>query len=309
MLKIDLLPRQFAIARANKKVLVIVAVVLVGALVACFMYLGKLTMERGSVQAELEEMTPKAEIVRQLKLKTQSKQSDLQPFKDKLQFIAQADRSGSAFWDRFHEINGYIWERAQITDFSITPPGSVQFTAILHGTEEVGRFLLNLLRCDALTNINISPPPAGKSVEGAEGTSAAMGMRVPGPPGRPGATRPGMSRPDIGRLREPMGPRGMPGLPGSTMMTTEFAEPGSPEEEIIVQVTANLKEPINIPEPPGMAVTGAPGMGMPGMGQVSAAERAEMERRVRGGAAPPPDVGREPSGRPLPSGPPEREMR
>ena len=300
MLKIDLLPRQFGIARTNKKWLGIFAVLLAGVAVGFFLWLTNINTTMGHVQAELDEVTPIADEVRDLRSDIQSKESDLQPIKDKLQFIAQADRTGSVFWDRFHEINKYIWGQAQVLNFSITPGGgvggfrggyggygggyapsttSVQFTVILRGTQGAGRFLLNLLRCPALTNITMSGLPAGKAVAVEEAVGFGMpGMGLPGmpgmrPPGVRGMGPPGM--PGMGPPGIPGRPPGMPGLgmaPGRSPVGlarggwgVEVAEPGSPEEEIILQVTASLTEPITIPQPAAPAMAGA-GFGMPGMG-------------------------------------------
>ena len=259
MLKVDLLPRQFAIARTNKKLLALILLILAGSVVGWFLYFAKIKTDISSAQAQLEEAKPDANKVRDLQAKAASKQSDLQPIQDKLQFIARADRSGAVFWDRFHQINEYIWERAQVSSFSITPPSSVQFTVTVHGTQETGRFLLNLLRCEALTNINMSGLPAGKSIQGAGGITQA------GPPGMMGGP-PGMMGGPPGMMG---GPPGM-GLPMSAgAAAASGLEPGSPDEPIVLQVTAILAKPITTPYPTGAApaMGGPPGMmgGPPGM--------------------------------------------
>jgi len=258
VLKVDLLPRQFAIARTNKKLLALILLILAGSVVGWFLYFAKIKINISNVQAQLEEVKRDADEVRDLQAKAQSKESDLQPIQDKLQFIARADRSGAVFWDRFHQINEYIWERAQVSSFSITPPSSVQFTVTVHGTQEAGRFLLNLLRCEALTNISMSGLPAGKSVQGVSGITQA-GPRGPGGP-------PGMMGGPPGMMGGPPGMAGMPpgmGPPtGAGAAAASGLEPGSPDEPIVLQVTATLTQPITIPQPPGAA----PAMGRGGMG-------------------------------------------
>ncbi len=295
MLKIDLLPRQFGIARTNRKLLALVVLVLIGALVFCFVVFAKIKTDISNVQAQLDEVKPKADHVRELRSEKESKESDLQPIQDKLQFIAQADSSGRVFWDRFHEINKYIWERAQVLDFSITPGGgagmggggmpgmgmpgmgmaaggygggsassssSVRFTVAIHGTQEAGRFLLNLLRCPALTGISMSGVPAGKSVAGVGGTTQATFGGAPGMAGMPMAGMPGAGPAGMG---PPMG--GGPMSPTGGLAAGGSVEAGSPEEEIILQITASLTEPITTPQPGGaVPAFGGPGMGMPGMG-------------------------------------------
>ena len=273
MLKVDLLPRQFAIARTNKKLLGLILLILAGSVVGWFVYFGKIKTDITNVQAQLDEVKPGADEVRDLQGKAASKQSDLQPIQDKLQFIARADRSGAAFWDRFHSINDYIGEQAQVSQLSITPPSMVQFTVTVHGTVGAGRFVLNLLRCPALTNISISGIPAGKSVQGVGGTAGGgpVGPGFSGPGGPPGM--PGMGgRADMTGRGGPPGSLGafggMPGAapgfgqpPGMGTAAVSGVEPGSPDEPIVLQVTATLTESITIPQPPGAA----PAMGMVGM--------------------------------------------
>jgi len=254
--------------------LAIILLILAGSVVGWFLYFAKIKTDISSQQVQLEKVKPDADEVRDLQAKAASKQSDLQPIQEKLQFIARADRSGAVFWDRFHQINEYIWERAQVSSFSITPPSFVQFTVTVHGTQETGRFLLNLLRCEALTNISMSGLPAGKSVQGVSGTAGAgiggpgFGGPLPGPGGPPGMMGgpPGMMGGPPGMMG---GPPGM-GLPmGGRAAGVSGLEPGSPDEPIVLQVTATLAESITIPQPPGAApaMGGPPGMmgGPPGM--------------------------------------------
>ncbi len=75
--------------------------------------------------------------------------------------MTDADECGGHYWDRFHAINEYIYERAQITSFSITGGSAVNFNAVVGDTTECARFVLNLIRCPLLTDVSFSGLPAG----------------------------------------------------------------------------------------------------------------------------------------------------
>ena len=263
MLKIELLPGQFAVARTNKRILVIAAVLVIAAAAGAFLWSTSVKGQIREVNDELAGVTEKANEVRELRGQVESKRVQSLPLKRKLEFIAQADRSGTHFWDRFHEINSYIWSQAQVLNFSIVPPNSVQFSVILHGTDEVGRFLINLMRCGALSNISISPMPGGRSIQAQSVPGGAAVMSTRAGIGGPGAM--GMQS-GMGGISDLMGPPGMGGPPGmfgggrAATAGAEQLEPGSPDEEIVVQVTANLTDSITVPGPAGAAPADRPGM-------------------------------------------------
>lgn len=237
MLKIDLLPRQIAIARTNKILIALIIVLLlveVGALGAVLL---GVKARQGEVATELEEQTRIANEVEGLEREIGQKEGELKPIQDKIDFIAAADTCGEQYWDRFHAINEYIYERAQMTRFSITMPNSVNFTVIVGDTTEAARFVLNLVHCPTLSNISVSGLPAGVSIEGA-GRGLAGGFQPMGGPEEMGMDEPGM-----------MGEMG--GGPAPAASATG---------EITLNVTATLVEGVEEPAPGG---AGGPGPGMP----------------------------------------------
>ncbi len=275
MLKIDLLPRHFAIARTNKRILTIGIILLVVVGVGFGLKHKDIRGEIAKTEQAIAEVKPTAEKVVQLEDEISEKQGWLDPIKAKIDFVEKADKTGEEYFDRFHSINKYIWAEPQMprmSSFSITGGSSVQFTVMVQGTVEVGRFLLNLLRCPDLTNISYSGVPGGRSIAatGAGAVTTGVVSRMPGPGAMgPGSIPPGMPGPGT------MGPGGRPGLAGlpQAAATSGAAgvEPGSPNEPISLQISATLTKPITTPMPPGggMAAVGAGMMGaMGGPGQM-----------------------------------------
>jgi len=248
VLKIDLLPKRFAIARKNKWILAIGIIFLVVVGAGFWVKAKAIRAEIVNVEATITKLEPIVAEVAKLETEISEKQSRLDPIKSKIDFVKQADETGEEYFDRFHSINKYIWAEAQMSSFSInsgggiaggmggmmgpstmgpamrsgmTRPGAarttqtsggtastVQFTVEVRGTAGVGRFLLNLLRCPDLTNITYSGIPGGRSI-------AATGAGVGTTGGVPGMPGPGM-----------MGAGGMPpGRPGSGMTRPSAAPP------------------------------------------------------------------------------------
>jgi len=287
VLKIDLLPRHFAVARKNKALLALFAVLLMVAAAAWLFQAKSLAAQIDKVKADTEALQPTLQLVDKLTQDTQAKQAELAPIKAKVDFANEANKSGRGFWKAFHAINDYIWENVQVSNFSITPPGSVAFTATVRGTVGAGRFLMNLLRCPAITSIRMNGLPAGQGIAGAGGEGVPAGAGMPGAPGPfmgPAVPFSGSAatdlRPPEDMQATPYPPMGLggpypgspgvgpstpgvtPGVPGPT--TAGQAPPGSPEEQLVFNVTAQLTPDyvITIPQPPGGATVG--GVGAPG---------------------------------------------
>lgn len=259
MLKIDLLPRHFAIARTNRKLIILAILVLIGIVGFWFFKLNSINTQMAETEEKLAVAKKIADEVRELESNISEKQGLLDPIQGKVDFVKQADESGGQFWDRFHAINEYIWSEAQMTDFAISGSNQVEFTVTVRGTLGVGRFLLNLLRCPAITNITYSGMPGGAGAVGAGGGAGrpAAGAPMMGP--GMGMMRPGMMGPGMMGQVAPQGPA-----------TVAGGEPGSPNEAIPLRISATLIEPITIPQPPRAAAEEAEagmaeGMMRPGM--------------------------------------------
>ncbi|MHB8995798.1 MAG: hypothetical protein ACYC63_11150 [Armatimonadota bacterium] len=245
MLKVDLLPAHYAIARRNRKTIFLSIPLLVGVAVLWLLVMVKMNNDITKTTAELEETTRQADAVRKLQDETKAKQAELTPIQDKVKFVQAADVSGLPFFDRFDKINQYIYDKSVLRNFSITPPGAVSFSVELANTEDAGRFILNLIRCPYITGISISGSPGvGGTIEG-KGGAAAPSAAAGGPGG------PGMP-PDAGGAA-PGAPAG--GAPAA----------GAVAGPIQLSVTATLVEPITIPTPPsGAPAAGPEGAGGPG---------------------------------------------
>jgi hypothetical protein len=293
VLRIDLLPKTIAQARTNRLLLVASLV----ALALCALYWlhtsSAIQAQIAATEKRIEEVKPVAAEVDKLTAELNKKQADLKPIADKVDFVAEADKCGEIYWDQYHKIKRYIYGRAQMLNFSITPPNGVSFTVVLHGTTEYARFLLNLLRCPYMTLTGFQALSAGRQIPSAEEPEAGEWPTARGKIAAPGAagatqrpTTPG-GVPGMGPAMQP--PMGMGGtvvpamaapepMPGGAMMMPSPQGPGAggaaggatsaPEQqEITLQVSGTLLTTITVPTPRGGAPAGMPGgemgMGMP----------------------------------------------
>ncbi|NLO05520.1 MAG: hypothetical protein GX131_06775 [candidate division WS1 bacterium] len=240
MLRIDLLPRSIAIARTNKIVIALIIVLLLLEVVALGAMLLAVRGQRARTEAELAEVTVVANQVRDLQAQISSKEADLAPIQAKIDFVDEANASGEQYWDRFYAINEYIYEKAQVTRFSITMPDQVNFDVIVGDTTETARFVLNLTMCPAITNLSVSGLPAGVSIEGVGGAGG-------------------------GGFTPMAGMEDEAGMPGDDMGMAAPTATATATGEIRLSVSATLTEPVSEPAPGGGAPAGAPGMPGEGM--------------------------------------------
>jgi len=276
LLKIDLLPAHFRVARVNK---VVIGVMIVILLVTLGIWGSAAVAIKGKIartEAELTKVKDTADKVRKIEGETKQKQSELQPIDDKLDFADKADHSGEQFWDRFHAINKYIYDKAQVTQFAISPPSTVSFEVTVGDTTECARFVLNLIRCKALSQVSISGLPAGVSVAGVGGAGGTVSFspQAAGMEEGMAAEEPGM-----------MAGEGF-GAPSSGPTT------GGAAQEINLKVAAQLVEPVEEPLPPGAgAAGGAPGAGPGGFGPGMPGEGLPAEGPEPGAAPGEPPAG------------------
>ncbi|GAG14145.1 unnamed protein product, partial [marine sediment metagenome] len=186
MLKIDLLPRRFAIARTNKRILTIGIILLVAVGAGFGLKYKAIRGDIAETEQAIADLKPIVDEVARLEAEISEKQGWLDPISGKLDFVEKADKTGEEYFDRFHSINEHIWNEAQMSSFAFPSGGSsVQFTVMVQGTAGVGRFLLNLLRCDDLTSISYSGVPGGRSIA-ATGAAAAGLPQAAATPGAAG---------------------------------------------------------------------------------------------------------------------------
>ena len=93
MLRIDLLPRQIAIARTNKLLIALIIVLLVVELGALGAMLMGVKGQIGTVGDELEKITVTADKVEDLQTEVNQKQADLDPIQAKVDFVDDANSS------------------------------------------------------------------------------------------------------------------------------------------------------------------------------------------------------------------------
>jgi hypothetical protein len=177
VLKIDLLPARVLRARSNRVTLVLLALVLVCVVAGlAFVYLGA-KQKVGKANEELAKVTTLAQEVDKITAETSTIAGRLKPIADKIAFIAQADECGYPYWDRFYEVNEYIYGQAQVLAFAIAadkapagpvgdgtpealynlsgPGGSTDcgFLVYMKDGRDLARFILNMIRCPVLSDI------------------------------------------------------------------------------------------------------------------------------------------------------------
>jgi len=220
VLRVDLLPKVIVQGRRNVTVTMFCLIGIVVTAIVMFLMLQQVKNNIAQTEEKLADAKQRADAVRKIKNEAKAKDAELAPIQAKIDFVDAADASGEQFFDRFWKINEYIYSRAQMSSFEISPPASVKFTIQIADTTEAGRFLLNLIRCPHITGIQISGMPAGDTVEPTGSTvmrtigstvmrtmeevitfnvSATLteGVEIPEPPGGEGAAgAPGAGGPE-----------------------------------------------------------------------------------------------------------------
>jgi Flp pilus assembly protein TadG len=262
VLRIDLLPKSFALARFNKLLLVVLIVVLGVCAGGWMMYATKVQAQIDDVAASITKVQPDATAYDSTMAEISAKQADAAPIAAKVKFVDDANRSGLLYWDQYEKVRRYIYPRARLLDFSITAPNQCHFSVTVRGTTEYARFLIDLLRCPYLTITSFTPLSGGRSVPSAGEPEAGQWPTAHGktstaglpqkPAGAAGGV-PGMGPvgPGAGGMPGMGGPGGMPG--GAPGGMPGMGGPGG--------------APGGMPGMggPGGMPGGAPG-GMPGMG-------------------------------------------
>ncbi len=253
MLKIDLLPSYVRERRKVKPAIILVVVII---LVEVALLLGASMKVKGAIaatQKELDEIEPVAKQVESLEAEAQSELATVKPAIDRVKYYEDMAKLGDQFVKLIDAVNEYIYEKVTVQNFQ-TDGSSVSFTAVTDSTESFGRFLLNFLRCPAVTNVSVSTNIGGGG--------GAGGGAMPGVPGIPGGG-PGMP-PGIG------GPPGGAAAPvaggGAELITVNVSCTVTPDYKVTVP-TLGGAAPAAAPGGMGMgAMPGAPGMvpGIPG---------------------------------------------
>ncbi|NLO73064.1 MAG: hypothetical protein GX100_02995 [candidate division WS1 bacterium] len=261
MLKIDLLPKHFAAARKNLKLLILFGVLLLVTAGGWLYHINSLQAQTTKYKADTEALQPLVQAVDQYTQETTkliNGPSEVSLWKAQDEFITKADATGPEFWKAFHAIREYIPEFARMTTFGITPPDSVQFTVEVRGTHQAGKFAMNIVRCPAITGITMNGLPAGVGLPGAPGAAAAPTPTAAAPP-QPG---------DPGYLGALPPPEAAPGAPPVAAGGPPAGAPGSDTELITLNITAKLTTGIQIPTPAAGAGAAPAGAGPPGMGEI-----------------------------------------
>jgi len=306
MVKLNLLPAYILEAQKVRKLILLFSVLLAVELAGLVGWVVLKKQQLGKVSAALEEMTQKADEVRNLESQAQRLDSEISPLRQKVQFMEELETFNSTWADAIEQLAAYTYSRVEWLQLEIKG-NTVSFQARLKDTEErpatedVARFLMNFKRCPLIDPASVQhsgidgwPPGRGGGAAGGIGgmggmmlgsmggmgmgemeMEGAMGMEA-GPMMGGGEMMPygGME----GGMGSPMGmgPMG-PGMGGTTGATA----PRETARYVTLTVSARLRKPITPPKLGGAApAAAAPSMGM-GMGAGMMPGMAPM-----GGAAP-----------------------
>ena len=187
-IKINLLPKGVKYARVNKVLLVAIVAALVAGLLGLGAMDAKLRGDIAAAEAKRDEATKKAAKVAELDGQITANRARLKPIADKVQFIQAADECGYVYWERFYQVIEYIYGGAElrffailgqpvspstITDFSpeslyhLGPAGAADcaFAVTVKNPNEFARFMLNLMRCPEITDIQVTGSvPSGRVI-------------------------------------------------------------------------------------------------------------------------------------------------
>ena len=298
-IKIDLLPKSVKYARVNKVLLIAVVAALAVGLLALGSMDAKLRGDIADAEKRLETVTAEAQAVQSLETQVATNRSRLKPIADKVQFIEAADECGYVYWERFYSVIEYIYGGAElhffailgqpfqpsnVTDFSpealfhLAPAGSTDcaFAVTVKNPNEFARFMLNLMRCPEISDIQVTGSVPSGRVIAAQWPVMLQQWNLPQfqmPTFNfplAGVTGGG---PGMGGGMEMGGGPGMGG--GGAGAGAGVAQQPRLDAPIEVLITCRLAKSVGIPMPPqGAAAGGAapaggmggPGMGGPGMG-------------------------------------------
>jgi len=191
LLKIDLLPSYVRERRKVKPAIILVVVII---LIEVALLMGASMKVKGAIaatQKELDEIEPVAKQVESLEAEAQGDLATVKPAIDRVKYYEDMAKLGDEFIKLIDTVNEYVYEKVTVQNFQ-TDGSNVSFTAVTDSTESFGRFLLNFLRCPAVTNVSVNT-----NIGGGGGGGAAM-PGVPGIPGGGPGMPPGIGGPGVG---------------------------------------------------------------------------------------------------------------
>jgi hypothetical protein len=185
-LRIDLLPAHFAQRRLIKKMLAISVVLLLATVGAWAALIMKTKGEVADKQAELDRVKDRASVVDKIRSETGKIKNQRDAIEPKVDFVDSTRDAAVAYFDRFHKINEYIPETAQLTLFDLSgTPGQDEITVnrvrlqVITGTDQgTAELIFSLRRCPHIANFTVSSQHqqggAGGGQQGGVGDSGTV---------------------------------------------------------------------------------------------------------------------------------------
>ncbi|MFQ6097710.1 MAG: PilN domain-containing protein, partial [Armatimonadota bacterium] len=180
MLRIDLLPEHYGLARKARLWIVIMAVILV---IVALCWVGVfivLSGKQAQRQAHLDLLKPEADAVRKLEGEASKIRGRIPQYGRKVDFIRSLEKPPEEYIDTLDKIAEYIFEGAQVTSWTIS--GShASIDAEVGSTTDAGRFYINIRRCPAFRPDSIQISAFGaSSARGGMMTGMEMMGGMPG---------------------------------------------------------------------------------------------------------------------------------
>ncbi|MDH7602018.1 MAG: PilN domain-containing protein [Armatimonadota bacterium] len=283
MIKINLLPRtidQKRVVRNTAILMGIILLLIIGSGVAYSIRLQAKVDEMEKLAAETEAWKARVENIQK---QAQEVRSQIEPIKQKLDFINKVLQYNLEFPKLYEEIAKWTYEKIQLTSLQCDGQ-QVVMQAYAKDLDDLGRYLLNMYRAvDLFSEVTISGIPGYKQAAG-----------------QGGGVAPTAQPPAGGQISGSMAP--LAGIQAIQVGVQRAEAAGYAPSGITFTVTCKLKKPIVAPQFSGGAQAGQPGQpGAPTGGPMMPAEPMAAEPMAGPPGAPP---GAPPPGAPGAGGPP-----
>ncbi len=282
MIKLNLLPKVVDEKKDIRNMIILFSVLLLAVLAGCFAYIHQLDVNIADMKAKEAEARMRKENVDRIKAEAESWEGKIPPVKAKVDFFDSVMAYTDAYPKLYEQIARWTYNRVQYNAISTPAPDAVVMAATAKNLDDVGRYLLNMYRATNLfTEVTISGVPGYGQMDGGDSgfdfgalNEQAAASSEPAPaqasggmtqeqlaasfPGRDvsGVTNVGTGGAAAPAPSAPAAPAQSyqaPSLAGlGAIGTGVLRAPGAGvPKEINFTVNCKLKEPINVPTPPG----------------------------------------------------------
>ncbi|MBO7394406.1 MAG: hypothetical protein J6U98_09465 [Abditibacteriota bacterium] len=277
MIKLNLLPKVVDEKKDIRNMIILFSVLLLAVLAGCFAYIHQLDVNIADMKAKEAEARMRKENVDRIKAEAESWEGKIPPVKAKVDFFDSVMAYTDAYPKLYEEIARWTYNRVQYNAISTPAPDAVVMAAKAKNLDDVGRYLLNMYKATNLfTEVTISGVPGYGQMEGGDVgfdfgalNEQAAAESTP-PPASGGMTQeqlaasfPGRDVSGVTNVGTGGAAAPAPAAPAQSYQAPSLAGLGAIDtgvlrapgagvpKEINFTVNCKLKEPINVPTPPG----------------------------------------------------------